>query len=153
MCVLADNQWAEVYGAYPYSQARLMDEESERIARRPEICSIVEMPGREAKLRITEIAASGFPMKDGVVNNSYRFVNALLGFGIIPDVDEISYTAYGNIVIDLENPRGLVSIEIGQHKIGFFTEFEDGEDYASDGIDTDFKTIPDYLKSVLLKLL
>lgn len=153
MCLLADNQWAEVYGAYPYSQVRLMDEDSERIGRQAEVCTIAEMPGREAKQRLTEIAASGYHMKDGVINNSYRFVNALLDFGIIPEADEISYTAYGNIVMDLEAPRGLVSIEIGQHQIGFFTEFEDGENFASDGIETDFKVVPDYLKTVLLKSL
>ena len=153
MCVLADRQWIEVYGAYPYSQARLMDDESERIGRQSEICSIVEMPGREAKQRLTEIVASGYPMKEGVVNNSYRFVNALVDFGIIPEADEISYTAYGNVVMDLDTPRGLVSIEIGKQKIGFFTEFENGEDYASDGIETDFKSVPDFLKTVLLKSL
>ena len=153
MCVLADNQWAEAYGAYPYSQVRLMDEESERMSSLAEICSIVEMPGRETKQRLTEIAASGYPMKEGVINNSYRFVNALLDFGIIPDADEISYTAYGNIVMDLEAPRGLVSIEIGQHKIGFFTEFEDGDNFASDGIESNFKEIPEYLKTILLKAL
>ena len=153
MCVLTDSQWFEVYGAYPYSQARLMDDDSERIGRQSELCSIVEMPGREAKQRLTEIVASGYPMKEGVVNNSYRFVNALVGFGIIPEADEISYTAYGNVVMDLEMPRGLVSIEIGQHKIGFFTEFENGEDYASDGIETDFKSVPEYLKAILLKSL
>lgn len=153
MCVLADNQWVEVYGAYPYSQARLMDEQSERLGRISEICSIIEMPGREAKLRLTEIAASGYPMKEGVVNNSYRFVNSLVDFGIIPEAHEISYTAYGNVVMDLEAPRGLVSIEIGQHQIGFFTEYEDGEDFASDGIETDFRSVPEYLKTVLLKSL
>ena len=151
MCVLADNQWAEAYGAYPYSQVRLMDEESERMSSLAEICSIVEMPGRETKQRLTEIAASGYPMKEGVINNSYRFVNALLDFGIIPDADEISYTAYGNIVMDLEAPRGLVSIEIGQHQIGFFTEFRNGDNFASDGIETNFKEIPEYLKTILLK--
>lgn len=153
MCVLADSQGIEVYGAYPYSQARLMDDESERMGRQSEICSIVEMPGREAKQRLTEIVASGYPMKEGVVNNSYRFVNALVDFGIIPEADEISYTAYGNVVMDLDTPRGLVSIEIGKQKIGFFTEFENGEDFASDGIETDFKSVPDYLKTVLLKSL
>lgn len=153
MCVLADNQWVEVYGAYPYSQSRLMDEQSERIGRGTDVCSIIEMPGRATKQRLTEIAASGYPMKEGVVNNSHRFVNALMEFGIIPEAHEISYTAYGNIVIDLEAPRGLVSIEIGQHQIGFFTEFEDGEDFASDGIETDFESVPGYLKTVLLKSL
>ena len=153
MCVLADNQWAEAYGSYPFSQAHLMDEEGERMGRLTEICSIVEMPGRAAKLRLTEIEASGYPMKEGVINNSYRFVNALLDFGIIPEADEISYTAYGNIVIDLEAPRGLVSIEIGQHQIGFFTEFRNGDNFASDGIETSFKEIPEYLKTILLKAL
>ena len=151
MCVLADDQWMEAYGAYSYSMARLSDDVADHDSRQHEVCSVVEMPGREAKMRISEISESGFPMKEGVVNNSYRFVNSLIGIGFIPEADEISYTAYGNIVFDLDAPRGLVSIEVGQHKIGFFTEFKDGDDYASDGIETDFRSVPKYLEEVLLK--
>lgn len=151
MCLLADDQWMEAYGAYPYSMARLSDDVDDHDSRQHELCSVVEMPGRGAKMRLSEISESGFPMREGVVNNAYRFVNSLIGIGFIPEVDEISYTAYGNVVFDLEAPRGLVSIEIGQHQIGFFTEFKDGDDYASDGIETDFKSVPNYLEEVLLK--
>lgn len=151
MCVLADDQWMETYGAYPYSMARLSDDISDHDSRLVEMCSIVEMPGREAKMRLSEIAESGFPIREGVVNNSYRFVDSLTTIGFIPEAEEISYTAYGNIVFDLEAPQGLVSIEIGQHQVGFFTEFEDGDDYASDGIETDFRSVPEYLRTVLLK--
>ena len=75
------------------------------------------------KLRLSEIGQSGCYLKEGVLNNAYRFVNALSLLEASPEADEISYTPYGNIVIDLMSRRGEISIEIGTHKLGFFTDF------------------------------
>ena len=63
-------------------------------------------------------------------------------------------TPYGSIVLDLEVEDGLVSIEFGGHRIGFFTEFEEGmEDYSSEGFDwtDDGDLLSETLKMVLKK--
>jgi len=45
-------------------------------------------------------------------------------------------TPYGSITLDLEIEDGIVSIEFGDHKIGFFTDFKDGvTNYTSEGFD------------------
>ena len=54
-------------------------------------------------------------------------------------------SVFGTIVIDAMVERGLVSIEIGRTKVGFFTDYEDGINEESDGIATDFNSIPEVL--------
>lgn len=49
--------------------------------------------------------------------------------------DDIVPTPYGTIVLDFSNGENLVSIEIGENRIGFFTEFSDGANSESDGED------------------
>lgn len=49
------------------------------------------------------------------------------------DEDDIVPTPYGTIVLDFANGQNLVSIEIGENKIGFFTEFSDGKNSESEG--------------------
>ncbi len=51
------------------------------------------------------------------------------------DEDDIVPTPYGTIVLDFSNGENLVSVEIGENKIGFFTEFSDGSNSESDGED------------------
>jgi hypothetical protein len=63
-------------------------------------------------------------------------------------------TPYGSIVLDLETDDGIVSIEFGGHRIGFYTEFEEGmEDYASEGFDwtEDGDLLSETLKMLLCK--
>lgn len=49
-----------------------------------------------------------------------------------PDED-VTVTPYGTIVIDFWNSHNLVSIEVGDdNDLGFFTEFEDGNDLSLD---------------------
>ena len=153
MCVLADYQYYETNSAYEYSQERLLKEDCDNY----ELLSsqidtiIVSIPCRLSKLRLSEIGQSGCYLKEGVLNNAYRFVNALSLLEASPEADEISYTPYGNIILDLKSRKGEISIEIGSHQLGFFTDFEDGENEASDGIETDFNTVPDLLRDVILK--
>lgn len=104
-----------------------------------------------SKLRLSEIGQSGCYLKEGVLNNAYRVVNALSLLEASPEADEISYTPYGNIVIDLMSRRGEISIEIGTHKLGFFTDFTDGHNEASEGVETDFNSVPELLRDVILK--
>ena len=63
-------------------------------------------------------------------------------------------TPYGSIVLDLETDDGIVSIEFGGHKIGFYTEFKEGmDDYASEGFDwtEDGDLLSETLKMLLCK--
>lgn len=85
-----------------------------------------------------------------VAKNAFKFVDALLaeGYNCISD-DDVTPTPYGSIVLDVKSERGLVSIEIGDTMLGYFTEFIDGNDFSSEGITTDFRTLPDELKTVL----
>jgi hypothetical protein len=55
-------------------------------------------------------------------------------------------------VLDFNSSKGLVSVEVGENQIGFFTEFINQKDFASDGIDTDFRTLSEELKKALSSL-
>ena len=93
------------------------------------------------------------PLKD-VVKNTFKFVDCLFGDGYISvDENDIIPTPYGSIVLDVRTVMGLVSIEIGTSQLGYFTEYEKGDDMSSDGIETDFKSIPRELKEALDRLL
>lgn len=153
MCVLADYQYYEANSSYEYSQERLLQDDGDtNELLSSQIDSItVSIPCRLSKLRLSEIAQSGCYLKEGVLNNAYRFVNALSILDASPEADEISYTPYGNIILDLMSRKGEISIEIGSHQLGFFTDFTEGGNEATDGIETDFKAVPDLLRNVILK--
>ena len=89
-----------------------------------------------------------------VVNNAFRFLDTLsmFGFADILDPENVVPTPYGTIDMDFETSNGLVSVEIGTSQVGFFTEFLNDEDTLSDGIDTDFKEIPQSLMDALFIL-
>jgi len=85
-----------------------------------------------------------------VVNNSFRFLDTLAKFGVNNIAsDDIYPMPYGSIVMELNSPNGMVSIEIGKHKIGFFTEFNQNEDLSSEGEETDFKSVPGTLREAI----
>lgn len=49
---------------------------------------------------------------------------------------DTNVTGWGTITLDFYVPEnGLVSVEVGKTKVGYFTEFEDGINYGSDGFD------------------
>src|ERR1035437_4179434 len=66
--------------------------------------------------------------------------------------DEISPTPYGTITLDFVKNNELVSIEIGENQIGFFTDFNLRKNQSSDGLDYPRKNIPESLKQALLYL-
>lgn len=79
-----------------------------------------------------------------VLDNAERFIKKLIIAGLLlPDEDSMYATPYGTIVIDIQNERGIVSIEFGNDKMGFFTDYHSGENYGSEGITTDFEHIPE----------
>lgn len=59
-----------------------------------------------------------------------------------PDVEDIYPTPYGSIVIDFETERGLVSSEIGSSDFGFFTDYNESENYGVEGFTNDFDKEP-----------
>lgn len=63
--------------------------------------------------------------------------------------DAIYPSSYGSVILDFETERGLVSVEIGDKTMGFFTDFIDGNNYAAEDISTDFVSVPTSLESCL----
>lgn len=83
-----------------------------------------------------------------VLSNAKKFIFCLSNYGYqVPS--DIEPTPYGSVVMDFEMDRGLVSVEIGMTKIGWFTDFNDGHNYASEGLDCNFNIIPQSLESLL----
>lgn len=89
------------------------------------------------------------PSKE-VIKNSFKFVDSLLNMGIdIADPEDIYPMTYGSVVIEINNNNGMVSVEIGKHAIGFFTDFVRHENIYSEGEETDFRSIPEDLEAAL----
>lgn len=69
------------------------------------------------------------------INNALRFLSLLeekkLSF---PAYEDVQIMPYGSIVFDVNTVRGLISIEIGQTKMGYFTDFNEGDNYGSEGV-------------------
>ena len=65
--------------------------------------------------------------------------------------ESITPTTYGTIVLDFEEEESVISVEIGRTELGYFTEYnrDDLQDILSDGIETDFRTLPEELVAVL----
>lgn len=91
---------------------------------------------------------------DLVQKNTFKFLDCVLKTGLswMIKPEDIVPTPYGTIELDFESEMGLVSVEVGKDKIGFFTEFNDGDDFLSEGIPTDFRTIPSRLQEALCRL-
>jgi len=70
--------------------------------------------------------------------------------------DNIIPTPYGTIVLDFQKESNLISVEIGEKQIGFFTEFSSGQNYESNGFNFPLRSMPtelvnafrDFLKHV-----
>lgn len=86
-----------------------------------------------------------------IVKNARRFLVTLQEKGVeIDDPTDVYPTSYGTIVIEYNNDRGLVSMEIDSHRIGFFTDYKTSGNWGTEGIDTNFQDIPQELVSHLL---
>lgn len=119
--------------------------------------TITSLKNRVSEIRMLKSNWDGYDAivpSDIVVNNAFRFLDTLSVFGFVDilEPENVVPTPYGTIDMDFETPKGLVSVEIGTNQIGFFTEFSNDEDILSDGIDTDFKDIPQPLLEALLIL-
>ena len=85
-----------------------------------------------------------------VIKNSFKFIDTLRKAGVDSiDPEDIYPMTYGSVVIEISNANGLVSIEIGYKSIGFFTDFEENENIYSEGVETDFRSVPEDLQQAL----
>jgi hypothetical protein len=85
-----------------------------------------------------------------VIKNTTRFLYTLQQEGIkMPKADDIYPTPYGTMVIELYNQYGLVSLEISDQQVGYFTDYKGRSNWGSEGLDTDFNSIPEQLKEHL----
>ena len=89
-----------------------------------------------------------------VIKNAFKFLDCILihDYTNYLKPEDIVPTPYGTIDMDFETGQGLVSVEIGKEQIGFFTDFVIKEDVFSDGIQTDFRSIPSILQQALYNL-
>lgn len=88
------------------------------------------------------------------INNSLRFINSLPESTYYSlNKDNVIATSYGTIVLDLEVDQNIVSVELGESKIGFFTDFTDGDNLpALEGVTFNQNVLPIELLSALNKL-
>lgn len=85
-----------------------------------------------------------------VVNNAMKFLKEMCRTGKkCPSLSDIQATPYGTIVIDLYDKHGLLSIEIARHMVGYFTDYKDSKALGSEGIETDFSSIPNELLQLM----
>ena len=86
-----------------------------------------------------------------IINNARNFVLALwLAIEHGPNVIDVQVPSnFNTVVIDIQVRRGFISIEIGKTKVGFFTDFDDGINKESDGIETDFRSVPEQILKLL----
>lgn len=62
------------------------------------------------------------------------------------DMEDILPTPYGTITLDFEKNNDTISIEIGESKIAFFTDFENKENIKLDGVNYRNNMIPPELR-------
>lgn len=92
-------------------------------------------------------------LSETVIKNAYKFIDAARLIGYCPSSsDDVTPTPYGTIVLDYSSNTGVVSVEIGESKIGFFTDFSDGKNHYSKGIPTSFRVVPLRIKNNLSRL-
>ncbi len=63
--------------------------------------------------------------------------------------EDIYPTPYGTIVMDFYRSDNRLSIEIGESKIGFFSDFVNNQYVESDGVNYDRTTFPNELQKAI----
>jgi len=88
-----------------------------------------------------------------VINNSFRFVSKLPG-SLQSEIkpEKVIATPYGTIVFDFERNQNLISIEVGEKNIGFFSEFSDRVNISVDKVSFNSNNLPVELIAAFHKL-
>jgi hypothetical protein len=63
--------------------------------------------------------------------------------------DDISPTPYGTIVMDFYRSSNRLSVEVGESKIGFFSDFVNNQYVESDGVNYDQTKLPNELQTAI----
>jgi hypothetical protein len=92
-------------------------------------------------------------LSSNVLNNAIRFISSLPET-VLSEVsaNSIVPTPYGSIVFDFERGEDLVSVEIGERKIGFFSEFQMSENNSLEGVSFNQENLPIELQKAFNKL-
>lgn len=136
----------QLYDSYPDTPV---------VAKKQDIDQVLpsEIKGRMEKLTRLQNNWDGYgasSVNRQVVKNATTFLKTLQNNGLkLPSSDDVYATPYGSIVIELYNNYGLVSLEIGNQQVGYFTDYRGRSNWGSEGIETDFKSIPKILMSHL----
>lgn len=73
------------------------------------------------------------PPSHSVVDNTKNFITSLPKVIInLLIEDNITPTPYGTIVLDIKKLESLISVEIGDEMIGYFTEFADNDNPSNE---------------------
>lgn len=85
-----------------------------------------------------------------VIENSINFVKSLPGYyqRMIDPEDCITATGHGTVTIDWYYRKHFISVEIGNTKIGWFSDLPDGSNSSSDGISISDKTPPEIVSAL-----
>ena len=124
---------------------------------------LMTSPATSLKNRVSEISQleddwnceGAVAPSEEVIKNTFKFLDVIEAFGFVDylNSDNIVPTPYGTIDLDFETEsKGIVSVEIGKQEIGYFTEYNDHENFMSEGIKTSFKEIPEELYKAILLL-
>ena len=73
---------------------------------------------------------------EAIIKNSIAFIKGLPTYyqKVINPNDCITATPFGTISIDWYFRRNFISVEVGESKIGWFTELPDGSNPSSQGV-------------------
>lgn len=114
---------------------------------------IVDIIASFASLKDNWDGNNAVALKDQVLINAKRFINSLPEI-ILKDIDtdNITPTPYGSLVLDWDINGDVLSVEIGDRKIGFFTDFSDGNNLESNGTFFNQNSLPVELLNAFDKL-
>jgi hypothetical protein len=87
---------------------------------------------------------------DDVIKNTIKFFDTVPTYykKILDPEDCITATSYGTITIDWYFKKNFISVEIGNTKIGWFSELPDGSNSSSNGILIQDSPPADIIKSL-----
>lgn len=114
----------------------------------------------ESKLNSFKLLATNWDGYGASSIDEITIINSKKFLGALPehvvdnvDLDDITPTPYGTIVIDWRNSLGeMVSTEIGKNTFGFFSEFSDNESPKVDSVNFNENSIPRELFAAFHKL-